>query len=909
MEHREMDWVKTLNLPKTDFPMKANLATREPEILKFWENIQLYKEIKNKNKGKKKYVLHDGPPYANGEIHMGHALNKILKDIIVKYYTMQGYDAPYIPGWDCHGLPIELNVTKDFKKTKEQLTKVEIRERCREFANKYSEIQKTDFIRLGVFGEWDSSYLTMSFDYEASILEAFLLLYEKGYIYRGNKPIYWCPHCATALAEAEVEYDDHTSHSIYVKFKLKDEDNTYLVIWTTTPWTLPANQAVCLNPDFTYIKIKVKETEECYIIASDLKDSFIKECKLQNVEIIEKISPSGLEHKKCFHCLYPQKESIVILGKHVTKESGTGCVHTAPGHGLEDYLIGIKYGMKPYSPVNKYGRFTESAGKYQGLFVQDANDIIIEDLKKTKLLVKSGKITHSYPHCWRCKNPVLFRATEQWFINVEHNNLRKNILDKMKEIRWIPAWGEIRFRSMIEIRPDWCLSRQRVWGVPLPAFKCVNCGNEFIEIEWLKEMINITRQQGLDYWFDEDYKVSQKYECSKCKSKNLKPVQDILDVWFDSGVSWYAVCKKNKELGFPVALYLEGSDQHRGWFQSSLICSMAIEEIPAFESVLTHGFLLDGEGRAMHKSAGNVISPQEVIKKHGADVLRLWVASEDYREDIRLSEKILIQVGEIYKRIRNTARFILGNISDFNPATDTVPYEKMDIFDKWSLSITSALVAEVIDAYDEYRFHSIVHSVNRFCTLLSSFYLDILKDRLYTHKKDDLQRRSSQSAMLSIITVLCRLLAPILSFTTEEIWRHLPDNKKLCVHLSSFPKKEELKRDLEIENFFNELLEIRDKVNKEREKLTKAGTIGSSLEAKIKLKIGKEYKSKLFMRDNVDLLLKEAFIVSELEIENIDGNELIIEATRTDGKKCPRCWKYSKFEEEICDICKIHCNI
>ena len=890
-----MDYKETLNLPKTDFPMKANLVKKEPQFLKYWEEIDLYNYALKHREGAPLFILHDGPPYANGHIHLGTAMNKILKDVVMKYKTMRGYRTPYIPGWDTHGLPIEHKVTTELGEKVKEMSATEIREECKKFAEKFVQIQKEEFIRLGVRGDWDNPYLTFDPKYEAKILEVFEKLVEDGHVYRAKKPIYWCPHCVTALAEAEIEYHDHKSPSIYVKFQLEGEENKFVVIWTTTPWTLPANTGIALHPDFEYAEVKVGN--EIWIMAKELVESVMKEANIENFEILRTFKAKELEYKKAINPLFPERRSTIFLADFVTLDTGTGCVHSAPGHGEEDYIYGhLKYGLEVLSPVDDHGKFTEEAGKYAGMFIEDANDVIIEDLKKSGHLIASGEIIHSYPHCWRCKNPVIFRATEQWFISVD--NLRNKVLDAIDKVEWIPKWGENRIRSMVQERPDWCISRQRMWGVPIPALKCEDCGEEFIDVDFLKHFIEIVRENGTNAWFDMDEKnlIPESIKCPKCGSKSLKKTYNTFDVWIDSGSSFEAVVRSRKDHHFPADMYLEGSDQHRGWFQSSIFLSVAKTGEPPYKTVLTHGFIKDEQGRAMSKSLGNVISPLEITEKYGADILRLWVMSSDYFNDVRLSFNIIKQHVEVYKKIRNTFRYMLGNISDFDPESDIVPFEKLSFVDKWMMGRLQQVIKQVTDAYEKYEFSRAYSVIVKFVTNdLSSFYLDVTKDRLYVESKKSIYRRSAQTVIREVLLALMKMLAPFLTFTTEEVYQHLSekDKKHKTVQVENWPEYDEKKIDSSVMEDMEKLLEIREDALKVLESARAEGLIGHPLDAKVVLYSEDENIRGLL--EKYSDILEEILIVSQVEIADNDGAKgqiVKVKVVHADGEKCQRCWKF-----------------
>ena len=906
-----MNLKDTLNLPKTSFPMKANLAAKELDILNEWEENNIYEKIRAASKGKEKYILHDGPPYANGRIHIGHALNKILKDIIVKFKQMSGYDSPYVPGWDCHGLPIELEVEKKIGAKKYDLTKDQIRKLCQEYALNFVEIQKEEFKRLGVFGEWDNPYLTMNFSYEAKIIEELGKFILNGSVYKGKKPIYWCASCKTALAEAEVEYADKTSPSIFVKFPAAQDisdilpklarKNVSIVIWTTTPWTIPANLAISLHPDFVYCAVEYED--EVLIMAKELVEDVMQRAGITDYKIIDEFSAQKLDKVRFKHPLY-DRDSIILLGTHVTLEAGTGCVHTAPGHGQDDYEMGLANGLDIYAPVDDDGKFTDDVGFFAGKFVFAANKDVVAKLDELGALLKQEAIEHSYPHCWRCKKPIIFRSTEQWFISMEKNGLRKIALDCINQVSWVPKWGRERIYSMIENRPDWCISRQRAWGVPITVFYCKKCGEINADKEIMDNLIRLFNEGGVDTWFTYDVSdlLPPGKKCAKCGADEFEKDTDILDVWFDSGVSYAAVCEERDYLKDKPDLYLEGSDQHRGWFHSSLLASAGTRGRAPYETVLTHGFVVDGNGRKMSKSMGNVIRPEEIIKKNGAELLRLWVAAEDYTDDIKISNEILNRLCEAYRRIRNTCRFILGNIADFNPKEDFVKRDETHILDKWILIKLNKLIDRVTKAYNDFEFHTVYHSIHNFCAVeLSSFYLDILKDRLYTCAPKSAQRRSAQSAMYEIVKKLMVISAPILSFTADEVWKYIPTDgtKKQSVHLEELPKTVIYDDDEDIERRFEKLLAIREEVLKRLEEARRGKIIGHPLDAAVSLFVNAGLKETLeYFKDD----LANIFIVSLVQMlakendqvtgTNLEG--LKVGVKKASGEKCERCWVYSE---------------
>ncbi len=909
---------ETLNLPKTDFPMRANLPKREPEFLSFWEEIDIYNEVQNKNKGKPKFVLHDGPPYANGDIHLGTALNKVLKDIIVKYYSMAGYDAPYVPGWDTHGLPIEQQAIKNMGLDRDKIDVVEFRRHCQDYALKYLDIQREQFKRLGVRGEWDKPYITLLPEFEAVQIKVFGAMATKGYIYKGLKPVYWCADCETALAEAEIEYNDKTSASIYVKFPVIDgkgiiPENAYVIIWTTTPWTLPANLAISVHPDFDYLLLEVNS--EQYVVAKGLLEEIATNLGWEDYKVVKEFKGAELENVKCQEPLF-NRESLVILGKHVTLEAGTGCVHTAPGHGEDDYLVGKEYDLGIISPVDNEGKFTSEAGKYEGLFVEDANKEIISDLANQGNLLKASEIEHQYPYCWRCKHPILYRATEQWFVSID--NFRQDALDAIDGVKWIPAWGRERIFNMVRDRGDWCISRQRTWGVPIPIFYCQECNETIINettIDWISKLF---AENGSDIWFAKEANelVPPGTKCS-CGSTSFIKETDIMDVWFDSGSSHMAVLETHPDLHWPAEMYLEGSDQHRGWFNSSLSTAVAVRGSAPYKSVLTHGFLVDEQGKKMSKSLGNVVDPLKLTKELGADILRLWVSSADYRSDVSVSDNIIKQTAEAYRKIRNTCRFILGNISDFTPEEDLVTYEDLTELDKWALIKLDKLVARVTKAYQNYEFHVVFHAIHNFCTVdLSNIYFDILKDKLYCSLPDDKERRAAQSVLYQIIKVLMVLLTPILAFTSEEIWAYLrKDGEPQSVQLLDWPEVADY-NDEELEKRISQLLETREVVTKALEEARKDKIIGHSLGAQVTIYGEDEWLDCWNKTGN----LEKVFIVSQvvigslvdkpdnaLALDNVEG--VWVDVKPAAGEKCERCWiieptvGQDKNHPTLCDRC------
>lgn len=906
-----MDYSKTLNLPQTDFPMRGNLPEREPEILNYWEEKNIYREVQQKNSGKKKFILHDGPPYANGDIHLGHTLNKVLKDIIVKFKSMDGFDAPYVPGWDTHGLPIEQQAIKALKLNRHEVGHVEFRNRCKDYALKYVGIQKEEFKRLGVRGDWDNPYLTLQPHFEAKQIEVFGEMAKGGYIYKGLKPVYWCASCETALAEAEVEYGDKKSSSIYVKFKVSDsngvlpEENTYVVIWTTTPWTLPANVAICLHPEFDYSIIKADG--ENLIVATGLLENFAKDTGLETYEVKQTFKGTELENISCQHPFMDRK-SLLILGEHVTLEQGTGCVHTAPGHGADDFEVGQKYGLPVVSPLDNKGVFTSEGGFVEGQTTDQANKSVIAKLDELGALMKMSWIQHQYPHCWRCKNPILFRATEQWFASID--GFRKNALDEIDQVRWIPSWGRDRIYNMIADRGDWCISRQRTWGVPIPIFYCEACGKEIINDDTINHVKGLIKEHGSDVWFAREAVdlMPSGMTCPHCENSGFRKETDIMDVWFDSGSSHWAVLNQPEywpDLTWPADLYLEGSDQHRGWFNSSLCTSVATTGKAPYRTVLTHGFLVDEQGRKMSKSVGNVTDPLKVINQMGADILRLWVSSADYKADVAVSPGILKQMSEAYRKIRNTSRYLLGNLYDFDPTKDKVAYNDLPELDKWAMLKLHKLVKKVLDSYRNYEFHVVYHAVHNFCAVdMSAFYLDIIKDRLYTSLPTSAERRAAQTVLYETITSLVKILAPVLAFTSEEIWRYVPRtvNDPTSVQLCDMPEVKEDYLDEKLEAKWERIIKIREEIARVLETARRDKVIGHSLDAHVSIYADEELFGFL---NPLAGELATILIVSKAELnkatdapEGIYSSEelpgLRVKVNQTAGGKCERCWIYSE---------------
>ena len=911
-----MEYKDTLNLPKTDFPMKADLPNREPKMLKVWQDSDLHGKIRAKSKGRQKFVLHDGPPYANGSIHMGHALNKILKDIVIRYKTMRGFDSPYVPGWDCHGLPVEHQLFKELKLTKYDIDQVQFRKKAHDYAMKYVEIQKLEFKRLGILGFWDKPYLTLSRHYEASIARSFGKLVDKGYIYKGLKPVNWCATCETALAEAEVEYEDKTSLSVYVKFKVAGgaskvfggAENVAFVIWTTTPWTLLANVAIAVHPDLDYALVKAQG--EHLVISKALLEGVMEKAGIKDYAVIKTFKGRELEGIEADHPFIERKSKLVLAG-YVSMEEGTGCVHTAPGHGQDDYFTGVKYGLPIVMPVDRRGKFDATCGEFSGMKVNDANKLIAEKLKSLGALLSEEDVKHSYPHCWRCKKPIIFRATEQYFLKIDHDGLREKMLGAITDsIKWIPDAGRARISAMVKNRPDWCLSRQRYWGVPIIAFQCKGCKETLLDAKAIDHVASLFEHDGADVWFawKEEDLLLKGSKCRKCGGTEFTKETDIIDVWFDSGVSHQAVLKSDKDLDYPCEMYLEGSDQHRGWFQAALITAMSIDGKPSYKNVLTHGFVVDGEGKKMSKSLGNVITPEQVMKRYGADILRLWVASSDYNEDIRLSDEILARLADAYRKIRNTYKYLLSNLYDFDPAKHAVEHSKMLEIDRWILSRLSGLLKECEASYDSCAFHKVYRDVYNFCGFeVSSVYLDILKDRMYTSRADSPERRSAQTAMFALTGALLKVMAPILAMTTEEAWGYLAFAGKVeSVHLESWPSDDHKKwSDAALDDKWARLIAVREAVLKKLEAKRASGEIGSSLEAEVVLTPSDDVYKKL-LTDNKNGL-RYLFIVSNVELEDVpslsasQAEPVSVLIRKAPGQKCQRCWNYSKMVGEYKD--------
>lgn len=898
-----VDYNLTMNLPKTDFPMRGNLPQKEPEMIKRWQDQKLYQKLMEKNEGLPLYVLHDGPPYANGDIHMGTALNKVLKDIIIKYKNMSGYKAPYIPGWDTHGLPIELKAMK--KVGVENINSaLDLRKVCKEFALHYVDVQRNEFIRLGSIGDYDHPYLTLQPKHEAEQIRIFGEMAKKDFIYKGLKPVYWCPECKTALAEAEIEYAEDPCNSIYVKFKVEDDggklaalntelDKTYFVIWTTTTWTLPGNLAICLGPEYEYVAVHANG--EYYIMAKELVESAMKAAKITEYTVSEaSLKGKELEYIKYRHP-FIDRVSPIIVGDHVTLESGTGCVHTAPGHGVEDFEVCVNHypEIPIIVPVDGDGKLTEEAGEFCGLTTNDANKAILTKLTELNALFAVEKIIHQYPHCWRCKSPIIFRATEQWFCSID--GFKEEACKAIDTVKWIPEWGGDRIKGMVMDRSDWCISRQRTWGVPIPIFYCKDCGKPIINEDSINAIANLYEKEGSDAWYKYEANeiLPEGFKC-ECGCTEFTKEMDIMDVWFDSGVSHAAVCNEEHGLRWPADLYLEGADQYRGWFQSSLLTSVAAKGRAPYKAVCTHGWVVDGEGKAMHKSLGNGMSPDEVTDKYGADILRTWVASSDYHADIRISQDILKQLSDAYRKIRNTARFILSNLGDFNPDTDSVSVEKLDGIDKWAMARMDEIIEKCKAAYDKFDFHIVYSTMRDFCTIdLSNFYLDILKDRLYVEKADSESRRAAQTVIYNILRTMTLYLAPVISFTAEEIWGYMPRSEKddaESVFFNKLPEKSGVSADEEFMEKWEKIDELRDIVNKALEEARGQKLIGKSLEAKVTLNCGRDWYD---FAKSVENDLVSAFIVSAVDVEKSEFDGVNVKVEVAPGEKCERCWTHS----------------
>ena len=922
------DYNQTICPPKTDFPMRGNLPKREPEFLNTWEQQELYQTLMQKNEGKPLFVLHDGPPYANGNLHMGHALNKILKDFIVRSRNMMGFQAPYIPGWDTHGLPIERQAIQAYGMDRDKVSTAEFRSKCEQFAREHVDTQRREFKRLGVIGDWERPYMTLTHDFEAEQIKIFGEMAEKGYLYKGMKPVYWCPHDETALAEAEIEYQDEPCSSIYVKFRVTDDkggkltaitgslENVYFVIWTTTTWTLPGNLAISLNPTFLYDLVKVP-SGEIYILAQELVESVMKAAQIDSWNVVGTLTGADMEYMKAKHPIM-DRESLIIVGDHVTLEAGTGCVHTAPGFGADDFIVCQKYNIPLIVPVDGKGMTTAEAGKYAGMYYDKSTPVILEDLKTCGALLAIENITHSYPHCWRCKNPIIFRTTEQWFCSVDA--LKETAVNACKQIQWVPAWGQDRMESMIQERSDWCISRQRKWGVPIPIFICKKCGKPLVTRETIQAVSDLFRAEGSNAWFEKDAAeiLPAGTQCA-CGCTEFDKESDTMDVWFDSGSSWRAVIEKREQQGTPVDVYLEGNDQYRGWFQSSMLTSIATQGKAPYKTVITHGMIVDEERQKMSKSKGNGISPQDILKQYGADVMRLWVASSDYRQDMRISKDMLIHLSQSYKKIRNTARYILGNLYDFDPKTDSVVYNSLTGLDQWALMRLNDLIIKVQAGYEAYEFHTVFHAIHNFCVVdMSNFYLDVLKDRLYCDETKGVSRRAAQTVIFYILDALVRMLSPILCFTADEIWQTMPhqegDDTRNVAYNEMLKPDPDWNGTEEMRNRWEQLIAFRDDINKALEGARNDKIIGKPLEACVTVYTDAD---KAAFLQNCGQDLADLCIVSELFVESGTGEGisseyfpgLTIQVQRSAQNKCLRCWKQlqsvgqSAEHPELCARC------
>ncbi|MGA3072470.1 MAG: isoleucine--tRNA ligase [Bryobacteraceae bacterium] len=915
MDSHNVDLKQTVNLPRTGFSMKANLSQAEPKLLERWDGENIYGQIRGTRAGRPTYILHDGPPYANGRIHMGTAFNKILKDFIVKSKTMAGFDAPYVPGWDCHGLPIEIKVDSELGARKAKMTTAEIRAECRKYAEKYIDLQRTDFKRLGVFGRWDDPYLTMSAQYQSVIAAAFVEFLDRGYVYKGLKPVHWCMRDRTALAEAEVEYADHSSPSIWVRFALTSDPaaidpalagrHVYGLIWTTTPWTIPANMAIAFHPKYEYAAVAPSATGPVYIVAAELLKVTAEKCGWADYEVLARFPGSRLEGT-VFHHPFLERDSLGILADHVTLEQGTGAVHTAPGHGQEDYVVARQYGIETYCPVDAAGRFYHAEGaagrlpeELIGKTVWEANPIVIEILRAHHALLATEKIEHSYPHCWRCHKPTIFRATEQWFIGMDRNDFRQHALEAIRQVRWMPEWGQERISNMIATRPDWCISRQRVWGVPIIVFYCDHCREPLIDRKILDGIVQLFAEHTADIWYQRTVAelLPPGVACAKCGGTEFTKETDILDVWFDSGSSHLAVLTPANNLTWPADLYMEGGDQYRGWFHSSLLVGVGLKGGSPYRACALNGWVLDGEGHAMHKSLGNSIEPDQIIKHHGADLVRLWTASVEFHEDVRVSETILTRLQDAYRKLRNTFRYLLGNLSGFDPRTDAVPVGEMLELDQWILIRAESLVANCRTWYDEFAFHKIYRALYDFATVdLSALYFDVLKDRLYTAATKSHARRSAQTALYRLEYALVRLVAPILSFTAEEVWTHM--GQKGSVHLELFPEAAELTEGLsdahrKRSGNWDRLIKVREDVLKSLEEARREKFIGAPLEARVRLTADSDVYPLL---EEYITELPALFIVSQVKVAQAavaQASACEVKIERADGVKCERCWKYT----------------
>ena len=923
-----MGYKDSINLPDSDFPMRANLSERENDFQEFWKENNIYEKAIKQRKGNEPFILHDGPPYANGDIHIGHALNKILKDIVTRYKTMKGYYSPYVPGWDTHGLPIEHKVTKEMGDEAKNLSVKELRQKCEDYALKYVDRQREQFKRLGVWGEWDNPYITLNKEYEVKQIEVFGEMAKKDLFYKGQKPVHWCPSCQTALAEAEVEYKDVRSPSIYVKFPVKEKMNlgeveltpedSYILIWTTTPWTIPANLAITVNPSLDYRVVEVKG--EKMVLAEELVEEVMEKVDINEYNKIgETFKGVEMDGKKASHPI-ADRASDIILGEHATLDQGTGCVHTAPGHGHDDFVVGRENDLEVYAQMDNKGYFTEEeeTGHFEGMYYDDANIKVTDLLKEENLLLNLDFIDHRYPHCWRCKGGLIFRATDQWFASIEA--IKENVLDEIHNVDWYPEWGEKRMANMVADRTDWCISRQKKWGVPIPIFYCDDCGEAIINDETLTAVKKLFAKEGSGSWYEKEAVdiLPENYSCPHCGGEHFSKEKDIMDVWFDSGSSHKAVLETRDNLEWPAQLYLEGTDQYRGWFNSSLLTGVSTEGKAPYESVVTNGFIVDKKGNKMSKSVGNVVSPHEVIDQYGADILRLWVASSDFKNDVSVSDKIIKQNSEVYRRIRNTFRFILGNIGNFSKKENYVPFEERHELDRWIMVRLKELTEKATKAYKEYEYHRVYHDIHNFCTVeMSSLYADVIKDRLYTDGTDSLSRRAAQSTLYDMIVTLVKLVSPVLVHTAEEVWGYLEEQKQEneSVFLTDWPQLDETISDELLMERWEQLLSIRKDVSKALELARENKDIGNSLEAKVILKARDEEQYK-FLKDNFEQLA-DLFIVSQVELVDVidddchigSETEIKVLVKEADGEKCERCWKYSTTigdddsYEDVCERC------
>ncbi|MCH5584729.1 isoleucine--tRNA ligase [Shimazuella sp. AN120528] len=904
------DYSKTLQLPKTAFPMRGNLPNKEPERQKRWKEEKIYQQVLQKRQGAPKFILHDGPPYANGDLHIGHALNKILKDFIVRYKSLAGFDAPYIPGWDTHGLPIEHAIVTKKKVDRRSVDIPTFRDLCTDYALSFVERQKSQFERLGVRGDWENPYITLKPEYEAEQIRLFGDMMAKGHIYRGMKAIYWSPSSETALAEAEIEYHDKRSASIYVAFPVVETAGVFpegseVVIWTTTPWTIPANLGIALNENFSYSLVETGDRK--LVLATDLVPSVMKTIEVEDYKITDSWQGKELAGVVCRHPFYDRK-SPLVFGDHVTLDAGTGFVHTAPGHGEDDFWLGKKYNLGVLSPIDGKGKYTDQAPGFEGIYYEDGNKKVTEKLEEVGALLKLTFITHSYPHDWRTKKPIIYRATEQWFASID--GFREEMLEQIKQVKWTPEWGEVRLSNMIADRGDWCISRQRVWGVPLPIFYCTSCNHPHINEETIEFIAELFAREGSNAWYKKDVAelMPEGHVCEQCGGKEFVKETDTMDVWFDSGSSHRAVLTQREETVWPADLYLEGSDQYRGWFNSSLSTAVATTGRAPYKGVLSHGFTLDGEGRKMSKSLGNVIDPAKVMKQYGADILRLWVASSDYQADFRVSDEILKQIAEVYRKLRNTFRFLLGNLADFDPRAQRVAVDQMDELEKYVLIKLQSLVDRVTKGYEKYDFNQVYTNIHQFCTVfLSQFYLDVRKDRLYVEAPNSVPRRATQTVLHELLVTLVKLLAPIIPHTADEVWEYVAGEKEASVELTDFPVVQEDRLDTALEKKWDQFLTLRDTVLKALEEARAAKTIGNSLVAKVEITPGFEAATLL----NQIPELKDLFIVSDVEMNPVSGDVETIEVkvTAASGEKCERCWVISpsvgqnEHHPTLCDRC------